>query len=103
MKKQIVGIPRALFYWKKPHFWPAFFEGLGLEVLLSPKSNKEIIEEGVKAADAETCFSLKVLYGHILWLDGKVDFIFVPRLKSKRKERERKDSQRLFKENPITK
>ena len=76
-----IGLPRALFYWKKPVFWTAFFESLGFEVLLSPPSNKEVIEAGVKAADPETCFSLKVLYGHILWLDGKADFIFIPRLK----------------------
>jgi len=76
-----IGLPRALFYWKEPVFWAAFFEGLGFDVLLSPPSNKEIIEAGVKAADPETCFSIKVLYGHTLWLDGKVDFIFVPRLK----------------------
>jgi len=37
---------------------------------------------GVKVADPETCFSDKVYWGHLLWLDGKVDLIFVPRLKS---------------------
>lgn len=81
MKKATVGIPRALFYWKKPFFWPVFFENLGFKVLLSPQTNKEIIETGVKAADSETCFSVKVFYGHTLWLEGKVDFIFIPRLK----------------------
>lgn len=81
MQKQTVGIPRALFYWKRPFFWSAFFESLGFKILLSPQSNKEIIEVGVKTADPESCFSVKVLYGHILWLEGKVDFIFIPRLK----------------------
>jgi predicted nucleotide-binding protein (sugar kinase/HSP70/actin superfamily) len=76
-----IGIPRALFYWKRPHFWPAFFEDLGFKILLSPSSNKEIIEKGIKAADPETCFSVKVLYGHILWLAERADFIFIPRLK----------------------
>lgn len=83
-----IGIPQALFYWKSPfvagghggHFWQTFFESLGFEVLLSPATNKEIIEKGVKAADTETCFSIKVLYGHILFLEGKADFIFIPRL-----------------------
>lgn len=81
MKKKTIGIPRALFYWKKPFFWPAFFENLGFNVLLSPSSNKEIIEAGIKVADPETCFSFKVLYGHVLWLNEKVDFIFIPRLR----------------------
>jgi len=96
----IIGIPRALIYWKRPYFWETFFENLGFEVLLSPKTNKEIIEMGVKAADPETCFSNKVFWGHLLWLDRKVaeasphlppraasqrsvcDLIFVPRLKT---------------------
>jgi len=79
--EKTIGIPRALFYWKRPYFWETFFKSLGFNVLLSPESNKEIIEKGVKFADSETCFSVKVLYGHILYLDGKVDFIFIPRLK----------------------
>lgn len=76
-----IGIPRALFYYKKPYFWETFFENLGFEVILSPQTNKEIVEKGVKAADSEQCFSAKVLYGHILSLEGKVDLVFIPRLK----------------------
>jgi predicted nucleotide-binding protein (sugar kinase/HSP70/actin superfamily) len=37
---------------------------------------------GVKIADPETCFATKVFLGHLLWLDGKCDKIFVPRLKT---------------------
>ncbi len=77
-----IGIPRALIYWKRPYFWETFFENLGFKVLLSPSTNKEIVEMGVKMADPETCFSQKVYWGHLLWLDGKSDLIFVPRLKT---------------------
>jgi len=76
-----IGIPRALFYWKRPFFWETFFENLGLDVVFSSETNKEIVGKGVMAADTETCFSIKVLYGHVLSLEGKVDFIFIPRLK----------------------
>jgi len=78
-----IGIPRALIYWKRPYFWESFFENLGFEVLLSPKTNKEIVEIGVKISDPETCFSNKVYFGHLKWLEGKCDLIFVPRLKRK--------------------
>jgi predicted nucleotide-binding protein (sugar kinase/HSP70/actin superfamily) len=85
-----IGIPRALIYWKEPvstgshhgYFWKTFFENLGVEVILSPQTNKEIIEKGVKIADPETCFATKVFFGHLLWLEGKCDKIFVPRLKT---------------------
>jgi predicted nucleotide-binding protein (sugar kinase/HSP70/actin superfamily) len=78
-----IGIPRALIYWKRPYFWENFFENLGFEVLLSPKTNKEIVEIGVKVSDPETCFSNKVYFGHLKWLEGKCDLIFVPRLRRK--------------------
>jgi len=83
-----IGIPKALIYWKQPHFWEIFFEELGLKVLLSPSTNKEIVEMGVKMADPETCFSNKVYWGHLLWLDGKCDLIFVPRLKTNKEKLE---------------
>lgn len=84
----IIGIPRALIYWKQPYFWESFFKGLGLEVLLSPVTNKEIVEIGVRVSDPENCFSTKVFFGHLLWLDGKCDFIFVPRLKTNKEKLE---------------
>lgn len=77
-----IGIPRALIYWKQPLFWETFFKELGFKVLLSPSTNREIVALGVKVADPENCFSAKVFFGHLLWLDGKCDWIFVPRLKT---------------------
>lgn len=77
-----IGIPKALLYWKQPCFWEIFFENLGFKVLLSPKTNQEIVEMGVRVSDPETCFSNKVYFGHLLWLDGKCNLIFIPRLKT---------------------
>ena len=84
----IIGIPQALIYWKQPNFWEVFFENLGFKVLLSPKTNREIVEQGVKVSDPENCFSNKVYWGHLLWLDGKCDYIFVPRLKANKEKLE---------------
>jgi len=83
-----IGIPRALIYWKRPNFWEVFFHSLGFEVLLSPPTNKEIVEKGTKTSDPEACFATKVYFGHILWLEGKVDCIFVPRLKTNKEKLE---------------
>ncbi|MDI6602587.1 MAG: acyl-CoA dehydratase activase-related protein [Patescibacteria group bacterium] len=77
-----IGIARALIYWKRPYFWENFFENLGFQVLVSPETNKEIVEWGVKVSDPENCFSNKVYWGHLVWLDGKCNLIFVPRLKA---------------------
>lgn len=78
----IIGIPRALLYWKRPYFWEEFFKQLGCDVIISPRTNKEIVKMGVEVADPETCFSNKVYWGHVLELDGKCDFVFIPRLKT---------------------
>jgi predicted nucleotide-binding protein (sugar kinase/HSP70/actin superfamily) len=83
-----IGIPRALIYWKNPHFWESFFKNLNLKILLSPLTNREIVEGGVKISDPETCFSNKVYWGHLLWLEGKCDFIFIPRLKANKEKLE---------------
>ena len=78
----VIGIPRSLIYWKRPHFWETFFQELGFRTLFSPPTNREIVEMGVRVSDPETCFSTKVFFGHLLWLGGKCDYIFVPRLKA---------------------
>lgn len=83
-----IGIPRALVYWKMPLFWETFFEQLGLKVLLSPKTNKEIVKTGSELSDPEACFSIKVYLGHLNWLEGKCDMIFVPRLKADKRHLE---------------
>lgn len=83
-----IGIPQSLIYFKKPYFWEVFFRSLGFKVLLSPLTNKQIVASGVKIADPETCFSNKVYWGHLVWLDGKCDSIFVPRLKTDKEKLE---------------
>ena len=47
MKKIKVGIPRALLYYRYGVLWKNFFESLGCNVVLSPETNRQIIELGV--------------------------------------------------------
>jgi len=75
----VVGIPRALLFFELYPMWSAFFGSLGIRIVLSEKTNKRIIHEGVEAVKAETCFPVKVMHGHILDLLQKgVDRIFLP-------------------------
>jgi predicted nucleotide-binding protein (sugar kinase/HSP70/actin superfamily) len=75
-----VGIPRGLMYYYYYPLWQEYFTNLGGEVLTSPKTNKAILDMGVKSALDETCLPVKVFYGHVAWLKDKVDYIFIPRL-----------------------
>ena len=64
----VIGIPRALMYHYYYPAWQAFFRELGQVVLLSPETNKEILDQGVKAAVDDICLPFKVYYGHVLSL-----------------------------------
>ncbi|MDR3542585.1 MAG: acyl-CoA dehydratase activase-related protein [Desulfosporosinus sp.] len=76
-----IGFPRALFYFDYFPFWAGFFQRLGIEVVTSPATQREIMEHGLKKASDETCLPLKLLAGHIQMLRD-VDAIFLPRMVS---------------------
>ncbi len=77
-----VGIPRALLYYKFYKMWETYFEEIGAEVVVSPKTNKRIKNTAISLAPDEDCYSTKLYYGHVIALKGKVDYIFVPRFQS---------------------
>lgn len=60
--------------------WINFFENLGYKTIISPPTNKQILENGVNIANDEACLSLKIYLGHILELKDKCNYILVPRL-----------------------
>ena len=74
-----IGIPRALLYYKYQTLWTNFFQNLNLDVVLSPKTNKEIIDKGNQYIIDEACLSLKIFMGHVDYLKDKCDYIFIPR------------------------
>jgi predicted nucleotide-binding protein (sugar kinase/HSP70/actin superfamily) len=79
-----IGIPRALLYFRYGKFWQRFFQELGIEVVLSPKTDKSILEKGLGKISSEVCLPIKVICGHLEVLIDKVDCIFLPRLVSLR-------------------
>ncbi|MCK4385759.1 MAG: CoA activase, partial [candidate division Zixibacteria bacterium] len=86
-EKKKIGIPRVLFFHEFFPYWATFFEDLGFEVVLSDRTNKQIIRQGVEQVLSETCFPVKVAHGHILnLLKKKVDYIFLPSLINMKKE-----------------
>ena len=75
-----IGIPRALtlFYQQFP-FWRTFFEELGFRVVVSAKTDNQIIQKSLDTLVAETCFPVEVMHGHIYdLLEKQVDYIFTP-------------------------
>lgn len=75
-----VGIPRSLFYCEYGILWKKFFEELNVSYLVSPKTNEEIMKLGRDSSVDEMCLSLKNYLGHVKYLEGKVDYLLIPRI-----------------------
>lgn len=80
MKKIKIGIPRALYYYYYGKLYQIFFEKLGFEVVVSPHTNKKILDNGSYLAESEMCLPMKILLGHIDFLKDKCDYIIIPRI-----------------------
>jgi len=76
-----IGFPRALYYFDHFPFWAGFFHSLDIEVVTSPPTHRQIMDQGLKKASDETCLPLKLLAGHIQAFKD-VDWIFLPRIVS---------------------
>ncbi len=89
-----IALPKASFLYDHLFFWVSFFNHLGCEVILSPDTNVEILEMGLRRLPAETCLPIKIAFGHVQWLlQRDADSIFVPSLVDPHPER--KDSHYL--------
>lgn len=82
-RKKTVGIPFVLMIHK---FFPmanAFFKSLGFNVLLTHPTDEETIHLAQEYAQGETCYPVKLIYGHMQQLvEQKVDYIFMPSVRT---------------------
>jgi len=77
-KGPVVGIPRALFIYDYLPLVLGFLNALDARVVLSPKTNKQIIERSVELSYTDSCFPIKLVHGHTESLKDRVDFILYP-------------------------
>lgn len=82
MATKTIGIPRALFYYYLFPLWDVFFRELGYQVILSPPTDKRMVDLGIQRTVDEVCYPVKIYYGHVASLLDKVDYLFLPRLVS---------------------
>jgi predicted nucleotide-binding protein (sugar kinase/HSP70/actin superfamily) len=76
----VVGLPRALLYYKYGTFWENFLKACGFDVIISPPTNRCIVQRGVLTAESEICLPVKVFFGHALEVASQVDYLFIPRV-----------------------
>ena len=79
--KGVIAMPFALNMTEHLPFWAAFFGELNYELVLSPKTDSEIVQSGLIRVPAEFCYPMKVLFGHVqALLDKGCKRIFIPHM-----------------------
>lgn len=74
-----IGIPYIFYFHDYLPFWTTLLWELGFDVEVSPRTNREVINIGSESVLAETCFPVKVAYGHIRYLvEKKTDTLLIP-------------------------
>ena len=62
--------------------WETFFRALDEEVVVSPPTNKGILQLGVRYCLTDICLPVKLACGHAAAIASKVDYLFLPRVLS---------------------
>lgn len=75
-----IGIPRSLFFRGETDFVRTFLERVDTHAVVSPPTDRRIMERGVSLAVDETCLPMKIHLGHVASLvEAGVDHVLVPR------------------------
>jgi predicted CoA-substrate-specific enzyme activase len=78
-----IGIPLALANWQYLPMFSVFFKSLGFETVVTSPTGRATVKKGIETVTAETCFPVKVAFGHIAELiEQEVDYIFLPSIVS---------------------
>ena len=72
-----VGVPRALIDYDYAPLLIGFLNALGVRVILSSKTNKQIMEQACELSYTDSCFPVKLLHGHVASLKD-ADYILYP-------------------------
>ena len=69
-----------MFYYLNGDLVVDFFNNLEVDVVVSPKTTKKMIELGMKNAPDEMCLSMKNYIGHVSYLVNSCDYLLIPRI-----------------------
>jgi predicted CoA-substrate-specific enzyme activase len=74
-----IGLPFVFYIQDYLPFWSTLLHEIGFEVVVSPKTNRNIVTRGVEFGFTEACFPVKVALGHVLsFEEEKVEAILMP-------------------------
>jgi predicted nucleotide-binding protein (sugar kinase/HSP70/actin superfamily) len=81
----IIGIPVTLHLFEDLPFWKRFFNNLSIRTVTS-EEYRDSLKTGKCLAGAEFCSPINSIFGHVVYLSDKVDYIFLPVLLQTRDE-----------------
>ena len=73
----IIGIPASLHLFEELSLWKRFFNNLSIKTITS-EDYRDSVKTGKCMAGAEFCSPVNSIFGHVVYLSGKVDYIFLP-------------------------
>jgi predicted CoA-substrate-specific enzyme activase len=77
-----IGIPAALHMFEELSLWKRFFNNLSVRTITS-ESYRDPLKAGKCLAGAEFCSPINSIFGHVVYLSDKADYIFLPVLLQK--------------------
>jgi predicted CoA-substrate-specific enzyme activase len=73
----IIGIPASLHLFEEISLWTRFFNNLSIRTITS-EDYLDPVKTGKCLAGAEFCSPVNSIFGHVVYLSDKVDYIFLP-------------------------
>jgi predicted CoA-substrate-specific enzyme activase len=73
----IIGIPASLHLFEELSLWKRFFNNLSIRTITS-EDYPDPVKKGKCLAGAEFCSPVNSIFGHVIYLSDKVDYIFLP-------------------------
>ena len=70
-----IGLPAALLYHSYGPFMEAFLSELPVEIVVSGRTDREILDRGTSVCVDDACLPVKVFAGHVESLREKCDRI----------------------------
>lgn len=75
--KTTIGLPAGLYLFEALPFWRHFFHQMGFHTVSSERYDMAL-KQGRQLTGAEFCAPVTAMHGHVHYLLGKADYVFVP-------------------------
>ncbi len=72
-----IGIPATLHLFEELSLWKRFFNNLSIRTITS-ENYSDSLKTGKSLAGAEFCSPINSIFGHVVYLSDKADYIFLP-------------------------